>query len=233
MRINSYHIPNRTLSSYIPGRTKTRKDSCLVRGYWGDITNSPFIGFGVELNNKEEHEFFYAHHDVYYKYHSQHITEWNLSRYFSRLEKDELYELKFTEHKIRNLEEEQNNDKNNQENENKNDNSVLSTEVTFKEKKENKNENQNVKNIIEKKDDIQNIYYEKININENDIFKDNKKENEINNKNNENKEKNNFTTNNQESSEDNKDNILIGFEYFELKLFLITGEIDKILKKKK
>jgi len=130
MRVNSYYIPNRTLSSYIPGKTKEGKDSCLVRGFWGDITNSPFIGFGVELNTGDEHETFYAKQDIHHRFHAQHITEWNLSRYFTRLEKDELYELKFTEHKIpknkKNQENEnsENKEKINENNENNNNNEI-------------------------------------------------------------------------------------------------------------
>lgn len=118
MRVNSYYIPNRTLSSYIPGQTKVGKDSCMVRGFWGDITNSPFIAFGVELNNGDEHETFYVKQDIHHKFHAQHITEWNLSRYLSRLEKDELYQLKFTEHKIPKKKQ---NESENEENENKED----------------------------------------------------------------------------------------------------------------
>ena len=39
--------PNRTLSSYAPGRKKKERDSCLVRGYWGDIWNTPYLSFGI------------------------------------------------------------------------------------------------------------------------------------------------------------------------------------------
>lgn len=42
-------IPNRTLSSYVPGKAKKTKDNILVRGYWGDIIQSPYIPFGVEV----------------------------------------------------------------------------------------------------------------------------------------------------------------------------------------
>lgn len=91
MRINKYNIPNRTLSTYIPGRAKTTKDACLVRGFWGDITNSPYIAFGVDLETKEEYDHFYAHTDTFYKYHSQHVTEYNLLKYMFRLEKDDVF----------------------------------------------------------------------------------------------------------------------------------------------
>jgi len=51
--------PNRTLSSYIPGKKKKTKDNCLVRGFWGDIVNSPFIPFGVEVNDASDSEKFF------------------------------------------------------------------------------------------------------------------------------------------------------------------------------
>jgi len=38
----------------------------MVRGYWGDIINSPFISFGLKLDSKEEEEHFYRHQDVNY-----------------------------------------------------------------------------------------------------------------------------------------------------------------------
>jgi dynein assembly factor 3, axonemal len=36
-RFSSYITPNRTMSSYLPGKKKESHESCLVRGYWGDI----------------------------------------------------------------------------------------------------------------------------------------------------------------------------------------------------
>jgi dynein assembly factor 3 len=46
-RFSVYSNPNRTLSSYIPGKKNSTKESCLVRGYWGDIVCSPYFTFGV------------------------------------------------------------------------------------------------------------------------------------------------------------------------------------------
>lgn len=44
----TYIVPNRTMASYIPGRTKSDRSSCMVRGYWGDVVVSPYIAMGVE-----------------------------------------------------------------------------------------------------------------------------------------------------------------------------------------
>lgn len=193
MRVNSYYIPNRTLSSYIPGKTKEGKDSCMVRGFWGDITCSPFIGFGVELNTGDEHETFYAKQDIHHKFHAQHITEWNLSRYFTRIEKDELYELKFTEHKIP---------------KNKENNNAKALD----DKENNENENENDKDKELEKDDKDKI----------DINEINQKVNEI-----------KIENDPKDKKEEKPVNVLTGFEYMDLKIVPMTGEVDQFFKKKK
>jgi len=231
MRINSYHIPNRTLSSYIPGRTKDKKDSCLVRGFWGDITNSPYISFGVELNNQEEHDFFYAHNDIYYKFHSQHITEWNLARYLSRLEKDELYELKYTDHKIKHPTPDKDNSKNNENDEE----SKKIIKETKQDENAKDNESQNQSNLTTEAslDELKDIKKE-INkrsdkeINLNNIKIEDGKQKIINNEQISDSNIDKFVL-----DQENKDKTLMGFEFFDMKIVLLTGEIDQIFKKKK
>jgi dynein assembly factor 3, axonemal len=49
-----YIESNRTLGSYLPGKKKLTRESCLVRGYWGDIIVSPFISYGVETDYEPE-----------------------------------------------------------------------------------------------------------------------------------------------------------------------------------
>ncbi len=51
-RLATGSVPNRTMSSFVNGKTKKGRDSCVVRGFWGDIVNSPLISFGQEINNK-------------------------------------------------------------------------------------------------------------------------------------------------------------------------------------
>lgn len=50
---SSYVCPNRTMSSYIPGKNKKEYTSCMVRGFWGDIVVSPYIGFGIECDYED------------------------------------------------------------------------------------------------------------------------------------------------------------------------------------
>ena len=51
-RFSTYIKSNRTMSSYIEGNRKFKDDNhlagerCMVRGFWGDIVNSPFLSFG-------------------------------------------------------------------------------------------------------------------------------------------------------------------------------------------
>lgn len=37
VRLGSNAIPNRTMSSYMPGEDKKSRDKIMVRGFWGDI----------------------------------------------------------------------------------------------------------------------------------------------------------------------------------------------------
>lgn len=67
-RMGNYSVSNRTFASYLEGRKKTNKDGCLVLGFWADIVNSPYIGFGIELDSKFEHEHFYKNDSFNYKF---------------------------------------------------------------------------------------------------------------------------------------------------------------------
>ena len=53
-RFSTYIESNRTLASYMPGKKKITRESCLVRGYWGDIIVSPYVSFGVETDYEPE-----------------------------------------------------------------------------------------------------------------------------------------------------------------------------------
>lgn len=53
-RFSTYTEPNRTLASYVSGRKKQERTSCLVRGYWGDMMISPYIAMGTDTNSKQK-----------------------------------------------------------------------------------------------------------------------------------------------------------------------------------
>ena len=93
MRLNRYKFPNRTLACYIQGRRKDNKGSCMVRGFWGDIVNSPYIGYGLELETRDEIAFFYANNKIQYLRDSQDVTEYNLIKILLRLDHDGKYDF--------------------------------------------------------------------------------------------------------------------------------------------
>lgn len=53
-RFSTYTQPNRTLASYVPGKKKQERTSCVVRGYWGDMMISPYIAMGIDTNSKQK-----------------------------------------------------------------------------------------------------------------------------------------------------------------------------------
>jgi dynein assembly factor 3 len=93
MRLNEYKQPNRTLANYIEGRNKVNKDSCMVRGFWGDIVNSPYISYGLELETKDEIDYFYQNNKINYLRDSQDVTEYNLVKFLLRLDHNENYDF--------------------------------------------------------------------------------------------------------------------------------------------
>jgi len=46
------------MSSYVEGKKKWTWDSCLVRGFWGDIINSPYIAIGYHVENEDDRKKF-------------------------------------------------------------------------------------------------------------------------------------------------------------------------------
>ena len=48
LRDSSYSCPNRSLASMAAGRENGR--SVMKRGFWGDVANSPWAGWGVECD---------------------------------------------------------------------------------------------------------------------------------------------------------------------------------------
>eukprot|EP00826_Nyctotherus_ovalis_P046713 TRINITY_DN5312_c0_g2_i3.p1 TRINITY_DN5312_c0_g2~~TRINITY_DN5312_c0_g2_i3.p1 ORF type:complete len:299 (+),score=65.10 TRINITY_DN5312_c0_g2_i3:25-897(+) len=55
-----YCVGNRTLASYAEGRKWVSKDSCAVRGYWGDVLASPYFAFGTEVDSETEKKKFFS-----------------------------------------------------------------------------------------------------------------------------------------------------------------------------
>ena len=93
MRVNQYKFPNRTLACYIEGKKKQGHDSCMVRGFWGDIVNSPYLSYGLELETRDEITYFYANNKIDYLRDSQDVTEYNLVKFLLRMDHNEQYDF--------------------------------------------------------------------------------------------------------------------------------------------
>jgi dynein assembly factor 3 len=75
------------MASYAKGRNKTKtRDSVLVRGFWGDIVNSPFLSFGNEVFKEPERTRFYRQVNMQSVYSNCDISEYNVLSYITKLE---------------------------------------------------------------------------------------------------------------------------------------------------
>lgn len=94
IRLAAQKTPNRTFSSYVEGKKKRTRDSILVRGYWGDIVNSPYIPLGIEIDTIERKKFF---REVNYQrvYHASDLAEYNVMSWIYKLQTLKKYEYKF------------------------------------------------------------------------------------------------------------------------------------------
>ena len=94
-RLGSYVKPNKTMGSYQEGRKKRSGDSCLVRGFWGDIVNSPYIPFGVEIWKEPEKTNFYKEFNYQKPYSATHVSQFHVQHYITKLETLQDYDYPF------------------------------------------------------------------------------------------------------------------------------------------
>lgn len=92
-----YSNPNRTLSSYIPGKKNSTKESCLVRGYWGDIVCSPYLSFGIESDAEQKDKLFQKA-NLKYIGHAMEVSEFNVRDYIEGLETLKRYKKVFDDY---------------------------------------------------------------------------------------------------------------------------------------
>eukprot|EP00916_Digyalum_oweni_P003430 GHVL01006184.1.p1 GENE.GHVL01006184.1~~GHVL01006184.1.p1 ORF type:complete len:356 (+),score=67.27 GHVL01006184.1:17-1084(+) len=74
-RSTENRVPNNTLVSYLRGKENNK--SVDVRGFWGDIVNSPYPPLGVSTRPQFQERFFQKHQDQH-RYSGQDISEFNL-----------------------------------------------------------------------------------------------------------------------------------------------------------
>jgi len=94
-RLATGTIPNRTLGSFIEGKTKKGRDSCLVRGFWGDTINSPYMSFGQEVWKEPERTRFFKKVNYQTVYSNADISEYNVHSYIVQLEDLKEYDYGF------------------------------------------------------------------------------------------------------------------------------------------
>jgi dynein assembly factor 3 len=95
VRLGSNAIPNRTLSSYMPGQDKKSKDKIMVRGYWGDIIQSPYVALGTEIWEEPENTRFFKKINYQMIYSSQDVSCYQIHSQIHRLQHLEKYEFPF------------------------------------------------------------------------------------------------------------------------------------------
>lgn len=100
-RFSTYIIANRTMGAFVRGNRRWKDDhhlggeKCLVRGFWGDIVNSPFWSFGIETDSVPEKEKLLKTTNYQNDYLSMHIAEFNVHNIIQRLEKGTDYHINF------------------------------------------------------------------------------------------------------------------------------------------
>jgi len=96
-RFSKYNEPNRTLASYVDGKKKGDKTSCLVRGYWGDIMVSPYIALGTKCDYKQA-ELLYKKANYKYIGHAVEIAEYNMTYWLTMLQERKEYSKLFRDY---------------------------------------------------------------------------------------------------------------------------------------
>eukprot|EP00355_Strombidium_rassoulzadegani_P006447 CAMPEP_0168617932 /NCGR_PEP_ID=MMETSP0449_2-20121227/5803_1 /TAXON_ID=1082188 /ORGANISM="Strombidium rassoulzadegani, Strain ras09" /LENGTH=311 /DNA_ID=CAMNT_0008658775 /DNA_START=147 /DNA_END=1082 /DNA_ORIENTATION=+ len=94
-RLATGTVPNRTMGSFIPGKARKTRDSILVRGYWGDTINSPFIPFGNEVWKEPERTKFFRKVNYQSVYSNCDVSEYNVQSYIVKLEDLKEYDFPF------------------------------------------------------------------------------------------------------------------------------------------
>lgn len=67
----------------------------MVRGYWGDICNSPYFSFGEEVFEEPERSRFYKKVNYQLVYSNADISEYSLTAYLTKLEELTKYNYPF------------------------------------------------------------------------------------------------------------------------------------------
>lgn len=84
-RLASYSNPNRSLASYTEGVDSKKGTTVQVRGFWGDIINSPYHAFGITADPEDRARLFKISGSMY-RHHETDVAEFGLSALISEME---------------------------------------------------------------------------------------------------------------------------------------------------
>eukprot|EP00405_Crypthecodinium_cohnii_P050628 CAMPEP_0206597298 /NCGR_PEP_ID=MMETSP0325_2-20121206/44033_1 /ASSEMBLY_ACC=CAM_ASM_000347 /TAXON_ID=2866 /ORGANISM="Crypthecodinium cohnii, Strain Seligo" /LENGTH=619 /DNA_ID=CAMNT_0054108217 /DNA_START=15 /DNA_END=1874 /DNA_ORIENTATION=- len=84
-RLASYNTPNRTLASYTEAKDRSKGTSVQVRGFWGDIINSPFYAFSITTNPVDRPRLFKISGSQY-RHTETDIAEFNITDYLTQMD---------------------------------------------------------------------------------------------------------------------------------------------------
>jgi len=90
-RLASYNTPNRTLASWIEAKGQ-KGTTVQVRGFWGDIINSPYHAFGTTADPVDKARLFKVSGQMY-KHNETDIAEFVVTGLLSEMETGEVYHL--------------------------------------------------------------------------------------------------------------------------------------------
>ena len=67
----------------------------MVRGFWGDIINSPYLSFGCDVDDPDDRFRFFKHVNFQSVYSNSDITEYNVQKMIFQMEELDEFEYKF------------------------------------------------------------------------------------------------------------------------------------------
>jgi len=91
-RLASYNTPNKTLASYTEGRDREKGTTIQVRGFWGDIINSPYHTF-CTTTNPEDWPRLFKIGGSQYRHTETDVAEFNVTAYLSEMDSGKAYHL--------------------------------------------------------------------------------------------------------------------------------------------
>eukprot|EP00971_Amphidinium_carterae_P107714 2132878-Amphidinium_carterae.1 len=91
-RLGSYNTANKSLSSYTEAKDRSKGTTVSVRGFWGDIINSPYHSFGTATDEQSRARLFKITSSQY-RHSETDISEFNVTAFLSEMDTGEQFSL--------------------------------------------------------------------------------------------------------------------------------------------